>query len=82
MLPLLIEGHRTLDLAAVRILRNIARVEVDVLESAVGHVVLKAILGRVLVLSVVRIGHHLVTMVFAGESVGKLVVRVLANQLL
>jgi hypothetical protein len=77
-----IETDRTLDLVDAFALNHVTGVKVDVLESRSNVVFGAAALRANLVLGIVQVRDHYVTMILTGESVGQLVVDVLADQLL
>jgi hypothetical protein len=77
-----IETDRTLDLVDAFALNHVTGVKVDVLESRSNVVFGAAALRANLVFGMVRVRDYYVTMILTGESVGQLVVDVLADQLL
>jgi hypothetical protein len=79
---LLIKANRALNLVDAVILKHVARVKVNVLESRADIVFSAATLGANLVLSIVRVGDHHVAVVLASKSVSKPVVDVLTDKLL
>jgi hypothetical protein len=79
---LLIKANRALNFVDAVILKHVARVKVNVLESRADIVFSAATLGANLVLSIVRVGDHHVAVVLASKSVSKPVVDVLTDKLL